>query len=222
MKTFKGKTHYEVLGVPLDAQAGEIKRAYQEALTLYEENSLVTYSLFSDAQRSQLLQAIDNAYHTLSDNARRSAYNRMLIDTEEVSAELFQACNPHERPAASTLRPLPRQCDLKNWVKIKWAEEKIRQCAGEIMRQEHIAGKDLKQLREIMDITLAEIFAVTRIPTYVLERIEADRYDELPAEVFLRGFLKSYAQTLQVDPMSVVVGYLKRLKHAHHSSQNCK
>ncbi len=39
-------------------------------------------------------------------------------------------------------------------------------------------------------MSLAELSRVTRIPVASLEAIESDRFDELPGEVFVRGFLK--------------------------------
>jgi transcriptional regulator with XRE-family HTH domain len=54
-------------------------------------------------------------------------------------------------------------------------------------------GSFLKSHREQRRMSLEEVARVTRIPTPSLESIEADRFDELPGEVFVRGFLKSYA-----------------------------
>jgi cytoskeletal protein RodZ len=40
-----------------------------------------------------------------------------------------------------------------------------------------------------------------------VERIEADRFDELPGEVFVRGFLKSYARAIGVHPEEALARY---------------
>jgi cytoskeletal protein RodZ len=40
-----------------------------------------------------------------------------------------------------------------------------------------------------------------------VERIETDRFDELPGEVFVRGFLKSYARALGVPADDVLSRY---------------
>jgi cytoskeletal protein RodZ len=54
---------------------------------------------------------------------------------------------------------------------------------------------------------LAEVSRVTRIPVATLEAIEQDHFDDLPGEVFVRGFLKSYAQTLGLVPDEIVARY---------------
>jgi cytoskeletal protein RodZ len=52
----------------------------------------------------------------------------------------------------------------------------------------------------------------------MLTMIEENQYDSLPAEVFLKSFLKSYAEILQIDSYRVVEGYLKSMKSAANPS----
>jgi cytoskeletal protein RodZ len=68
-------------------------------------------------------------------------------------------------------------------------------------------GSLLKQKREGRNMSVAELSRVTRIPAPALESIEADRFDDLPGEVFVRGFLKSYAQAVGVLPQEVLARY---------------
>jgi cytoskeletal protein RodZ len=68
-------------------------------------------------------------------------------------------------------------------------------------------GSFLKRQRVLKQMSLAEVARVTRIPTPTLESIESDRFDELPGEVFVRGFLKSYAQAVGVVPVEVLARY---------------
>ncbi len=68
-------------------------------------------------------------------------------------------------------------------------------------------GSFLKTQRELRQMSLSEVARVTRIPTPSLESIEADRFDELPGEVFVRGFLKSYAVAVGVIPAEVLARY---------------
>ncbi len=56
-------------------------------------------------------------------------------------------------------------------------------------------------------MSIAEIARATRVPTSSVERIESDQFDELPAEVFVRGFLKSYARAVGVSEDDVLARY---------------
>ena len=68
-------------------------------------------------------------------------------------------------------------------------------------------GEHLRKLREAKRMSLAEVSRETRVPIASVERIEADRFDELPGEVFVRGFLRAYAKALDVPADEVLARY---------------
>ena len=68
-------------------------------------------------------------------------------------------------------------------------------------------GQYLRELREQRKMSVEEVSRATRVPMASVERIETDRFDELPGEVFVRGFLKSYARSLGVPPDEVLARY---------------
>lgn len=70
-------------------------------------------------------------------------------------------------------------------------------------------GEKLRRLREDTCISLAEIAKATKIRKIYLERLEEGNYSALPAEVYVKGFLRSYAQYLGIDPREVLKQYEK-------------
>jgi cytoskeletal protein RodZ len=68
-------------------------------------------------------------------------------------------------------------------------------------------GQHLRALREAKRMSIAEVSRATRVPVASVERIEADRFDELPGEVFVRGFLRAYARALEVPVDDVLARY---------------
>jgi cytoskeletal protein RodZ len=68
-------------------------------------------------------------------------------------------------------------------------------------------GALLRRQREQRRMSLHEVSRVTRIPLASLEAIEADRYDDLPGEVFARGFLRAYAQAVGLSSHDVLARY---------------
>ena len=56
-------------------------------------------------------------------------------------------------------------------------------------------------------MSVEEIARSTRGPIDSVTRIEADQFDELPGEVFVRGFLKSYARAVGLPPEDVLARY---------------
>jgi cytoskeletal protein RodZ len=65
-------------------------------------------------------------------------------------------------------------------------------------------GAALRQRREAMGISLAEIEVATRIRQKYLAAIEADEWHLLPGEVVGRGFLRNYSEYLGLEPHEVV------------------
>jgi cytoskeletal protein RodZ len=56
-------------------------------------------------------------------------------------------------------------------------------------------------------MSVAEVSRATRIPANAIDRIEADHFDDLPGEVFTRGFLKAYASAVGLAPDAVLARY---------------
>ncbi len=65
-------------------------------------------------------------------------------------------------------------------------------------------GGYLKKQRELQQLSVAEIAQTTRIPARVLRLMEDDRFDELPADVFVRGFLRAYARAVGLEETEVL------------------
>lgn len=60
-------------------------------------------------------------------------------------------------------------------------------------------GTILKEERERRKISLAEISQTTKLSVSSLKLMEAGNLDDLPPDVFVRGFIRSYARTLGIS-----------------------
>jgi cytoskeleton protein RodZ len=77
------------------------------------------------------------------------------------------------------------------------------------IREEVSLGSLMKRAREERHIDLDEAFRVTRIRRHTLEALENEQWDKLPSQVFVRGFLKTYAEFLGLDKEIVLSHYQK-------------
>src|SRR5690349_18611472 len=68
-------------------------------------------------------------------------------------------------------------------------------------------GSYLRRERELRQISVAELAQTTRIPVRILHQLETDEIASLPADVFVRGFLRAYARALQIDEEHVLARY---------------
>jgi cytoskeletal protein RodZ len=68
-------------------------------------------------------------------------------------------------------------------------------------------GKYLRKRREARAMSVEEVSRATRIPIASLERLENDHFDDLPGEVFVRGFLRAYARAVALPVDDVLARY---------------
>jgi hypothetical protein len=73
-------------------------------------------------------------------------------------------------------------------------------------------GALLRQVRESRGLSVFKVCDRTRIAPRHLENIEADRYDQLPVTVYLRGMLMNLARELGLNPSQVSRSYLELAK----------
>jgi cytoskeleton protein RodZ len=75
-------------------------------------------------------------------------------------------------------------------------------------------GEELRRERLVREITLEEISSATKISVRLLKALEDSDLSRLPAPAFTRGFIRSYAIHIGVDPEEKVCAYLTDLADA--------
>ena len=70
-------------------------------------------------------------------------------------------------------------------------------------------GNYLKNIRLSRNISIDEVARNTNIPRKYIENIESNNFSDFPGEVYLKGFIKSYASFLGVDPEFAIKLYEK-------------
>jgi hypothetical protein len=211
MKRFEEMTYYELLNVSQDASAFEIKQAYRETLAIYSENSLSTYTFFSEPERVRVLAKVELAFQTLLDDQKRLTYDKELVAQGKMSDSVLRSVRVKKAvPIFETDRNLGKDY-LRRWVKTRLEEEEFKKRSEEIIGHETISGQDLKTIREASGMKIEELYELTRIGQAKLKALEEDLFAELPPEVYLKNFLKLYAEIFRLDPEKVVKGYLKHM-----------
>jgi cytoskeletal protein RodZ len=61
-------------------------------------------------------------------------------------------------------------------------------------------GEELRRERELRDISLREISDATNIPVRSLEALERNEFHILPGGIYVRGFVRSFANHIGLDP----------------------
>jgi hypothetical protein len=76
-------------------------------------------------------------------------------------------------------------------------------------------GEVLREERQKRQIPIEEVSETTKISIRILEALEDNRFDVLPAAIYVKGFLKTYAEYLDLDANEVIDQYLA---YTHQSS----
>jgi DnaJ-class molecular chaperone len=199
-KDFAQLNYYEMLDIKPDATALIIRGAYNSALQMYQSDSLVSYSFFSQKERKEILAHLEKAYSTLINEKEREIYDNELIRLGVIQAT--------EKKAAVkgpvSIFDINRQKDTFGMMKANNAELKAKisrnQRIREIISQQEIRGADLKEIRSELGVAIETIHQQTKIRLDYLNWIEDDKIEKLPAAVFLKGFIKSYLKCLCIEP----------------------
>jgi flagellar biosynthesis protein FlhG len=184
-------TLYAALGVTRSASDDEVRRAYKRQREIYATGGLATVSMLDKEQLANSQRKLDEAYDTLLDPVRRRAYDLSTFPVVEPEVLSARTTSP-----AVVAEHLMLQRELQR----------------EIGPDTEFSGALLRKVRESLGLELVEISAKSKIGRAHLLALEEDRYDELPALVYTRGFLVEVAKQLGLDPMQVQKTYLRRLR----------
>lgn len=187
MKRVEEQSYYEILEVTPTATVKEIQKAYDRARETFSPDSMAVYSLFTEEEIKRIQAAIEEAYRVLMDEVLRKSYDTSRPQEVERPPDRVSPLQEKKTPLSFTD------------ISLDVGHQAYR-------------GKTLKQIREQLGIELVTVSSETRIQPKVLDWIEDEAVDKLPALVYLKGFLKSYAACLGLDPQKVVEGYLKFLE----------
>ena len=75
-------------------------------------------------------------------------------------------------------------------------------------------GSYLKAERKLRGVTLEELHAKTKIPIHYLQALEKNQFNELPGEVFTRGYIRSFAGVIGANEDEILSAYIDITKTA--------
>jgi flagellar biosynthesis protein FlhG len=190
-KTRGPATLYDVLGVPRTAADDEIRRAYKRQREVFREGGLATVSVVApEAIRKELVR-IEEAHDTLLDPVRRRAYDLSTYPDD-----------PRDRIA-------PARSNLASAAELAMLQAEL---AREINPETQFTGALLRKVRESQGVEIADVAQHTKISATHLIAIEAEAFKDLPALVYVQGFVHTVAKELKLDPVQVSKTYMRRMR----------
>ena len=203
--------HYELLEIPRTATASEIERAYRLSQQTYGEGSLALYSVFESDDAEAIRKKLDEAFRVLSDPEGRADYDGTLEFDSSLAAPVALMEEPDQR--------VPMSASTN-----AFSSESIDDDADEYDVFEDEAAGDfdglrLRRTRLFRGYEIDDIAEVTKVSGAHLRNIEDENFIDLPADVYVRGFVTAYAKTIGLDPKIVVPSYMVRVQESRSGSQ---
>ena len=196
------QTFYEILETQPGVSDEEVRRAYRLMKEIYASGSPAVFGLYDEAELTALHARANAAHDTLFAPERRRLYDLSLPEADLARAVRWAAQAPRESGV-----PSPTRGDTGSGVPLVDATTEI-------------TGPLLKKIREAKGLELSEVAQRTKIAERHLRAIEAERFDELPAPVYVRGFVTQMARFLRVDPARAAEGFLRRFHDANGPGAN--
>jgi DnaJ-class molecular chaperone len=211
MKRLTEQNYYNLLGISPKASFEEVQSAYDQSITMYSTDSIVTYSLLTQKEREQILSRLVDAYKTLTNSQLRKEYNNFLIEQGELSPQEIGSSSLND---SNISKGKLREVSVESLIQKKEETGSENQPSGGNLElfdnQTSVTGKSIEMIRTDREISLEEIYRKTNIPKKTLKDIERENFEKLPALVYLKGFLKAYAKILNINQAQMVDGYMKR------------
>jgi curved DNA-binding protein CbpA len=196
MKPLDEQDHYEVLEITRSARLEEVERAFHIARATYAEDSLALYSIFESDSATVIRDRIATAYRVLSNAQARREYDEMTFGMSEVVQAPESLSAPEYSPSAEVYQEMEAE-----------AEE-----GGQTFD-----GPGLRRARMRRGIELDQIADITKISRTNLRYLEDENFGDLPASVYVRGFVTAYARVIGLDPKRVASNYMARVEEVRSS-----
>jgi curved DNA-binding protein CbpA len=226
MKPIKSQDYYEILSIPRHASQEDIRRAFELCKHTYQEDSLATYSLFSEEENKVLFALMSQAYEILNDPSSRREYDHYHAQKEGRSSDEKEG----ERMVASmiglgsqTQRDSAPPAKSARKAKAPAARDRPRTqkktkappTADTVARDEKFiesvstfTGQVLKKFRNMKGISLEELSEQTKIRKTYIQYLEEEEYEFLPAPVYIKGFINIIAAVLGLPAQRVADDYM--------------
>lgn len=227
MITENKNNYYEILEVSSSATQHDILLAYQKAKQTYSDGNVAIQSAFSAEELSELKKLVDEAFLVLSNQDYRNVYEQRL-HTKSYSASdvTFNAIKDYTQDTdrTNTVEKLIQKHNSMNLQKTEDAlsEEiiiKNMDFESEIQGQTQWSGDFLRKVREYKKISIDKLQESTKVNPWYLKSLETMDVKNLPATVFVRGYIIQLAKELGLNEKHVADSYMKLYKEKLEQAQ---
>jgi len=238
---------YQILDVPNTANLAKIRQAYEGKLEETHLEAFAAYSLLPEEETEEKLLQFSHAYITLANPIARAKYDDELNQPSVPVKKKSELPKLRQKKANESTRKIPQKNKSEKMAKVSKNEAQVVAGQTLKERQDHYLklsaknehnedsiqefyntlktggseitynGAVLQQIRTMKSISISELAQITCIRGAYLKAIEEEDFSKFTSEIYLKGYLLCYAESMNLPTEKVLDDYIRVYKNSARS-----
>jgi len=238
---------YQILDVPNTANLVEIRQAYEGKLEETHLEAFAAYSLLPEEETEEKLLQFSHAYITLANPIARAKYDDELNQPSVPVKKKSELPKVRAKKANESKRKIPEKNKSEKKAKVSKNEAQVVAGQTLKERQDYYLklsaknehtedsiqdfyntlktggseitynGAVLQQIRKMKSISINELAQITCIRGAYLKAIEEEDFSKFTSEIYLKGYLLCYAESMNLPTEKVLDDYIRVYKNSARS-----
>ena len=241
------ESFYQILDVPNTATLVDIRRAYEGKLEETHLEAFAAYSLLPEEETEEKLLQFSHAYITLANPIARAKYDDELNQPSVPVKKKSELPKVRAKKANESKRKIPEKNKSEKKTKVSKNEAQVVAGQTLKERQDYYLklsaknehtedsiqefyntlktggseitynGAVLQQIRKMKSISINELAQITCIRGAYLKAIEEEDFSKFTSEIYLKGYLLCYAESMNLPTEKVLDDYIRVYKNSARS-----
>ena len=238
---------YQILDVQNTASLTDIRQAYEGKLEDAHLEAFAAYSLLPEEESEEKLLQFSHAYITLANPIARAKYDDELnqhnipvkkkSDFPEIKAKKAKESNKKilkKNKSEEKVKVSKKEAQViagqtlkerqDHYVKLSEKNEHSANSIQEYYNTIKTGGSKityngavLQQIRKMKSISISELAQITCIRGAYLKAIEEEDFSKFTSEIYLKGYLLCYAESMNLPTENVLEDYIRVYKNSIRS-----
>tara|TARA_B100000686_G_scaffold302798_1_gene339119 strand:- start:146 stop:916 length:771 start_codon:yes stop_codon:yes gene_type:complete len=238
---------YQILDVPKTASLSDIRQAYEEKLEETHLEAFAAYSLLPEEESEEKLLQFSHAYITLANPIARAKYDDELNQNKIPTKNKSDLPDKRAKKAKESTKKISQKNKSEGKAKISKKEAQVVAGQTLKERQDNYLklsakneysadsiqeyyntlktggseitynGAVLQQIRKMKSISISELAQITCIRGAYLKAIEEEDFSKFTSEIYLKGYLLCYAESMNLPTERVLDDYIRVYKSSARS-----
>ena len=238
---------YQILDVIKTANLADIRQAYEEKLEETHLEAFAAYSLLPEEETEEKLLQFSHAYITLANPIARAKYDDELNQPNIPDKKKSVLPEVRAKNAKESTTKIPEKNKSEEKAKISKKEAQVIAGQTLKERQDYYLklsaknehtedsiqefyntlktggseitynGAVLQQIRKMKSISINELAQITCIRGTYLKAIEEEDFSKFSSEIYLKGYLLCYAESMNLPTEKILDDYIRVYKNSARS-----